>query len=153
LKLDKQLVSLGQVFEYDPIRQAGTLILDGQTLENLEIFQNSYDGTDKGTLFSLLNRCVTAFGKRLFRQWVCHPLRSADAINKRLDAVDDFNSILGVMEEISESLKRLPDLERLLSRIHAESCKLKDFLAVLDGFELLMVSLVCSHNFDQVLIS
>lgn len=31
-------------------------------------------GDSVGTLSNLLNDCVTPFAKRMFRQWVCHPL-------------------------------------------------------------------------------
>jgi DNA mismatch repair protein MSH6 len=33
--------------------------------------------------------------------------------------------------EFMEVAKRLPDLERIVSRIHAKNCKVKDFLKVL----------------------
>jgi DNA mismatch repair protein MSH6 len=88
--LDKELFTAGNFYTYDPIQQTGTLILDGQTLLNLEIFQNS-NGTEEGTLFSLLNHCQTPFGKRLFKRWVCHPLRSVEAIEQRLDAVEELS--------------------------------------------------------------
>lgn len=32
-------------------------------------------------------------GKRLFRKWLCHPLRRAADINDRYDAVEDFNNL------------------------------------------------------------
>ena len=67
---------------FDPIRDGQSLILDGQTLAHIEILQNS-DGTDEGTLFKLLCRCSTPFGKRLFKIWVCQPLRKAKDINAR----------------------------------------------------------------------
>jgi DNA mismatch repair protein MSH6 len=33
--------------------------------------------------------------------------------------------------EFMEVAKRLPDLERIVSRIHAKNCKVRDFLKVL----------------------
>ncbi|KAI9201827.1 DNA mismatch repair protein msh6 [Polychytrium aggregatum] len=135
LKLDKQLVSVKNFHVYDPIRQSGTLILDGQTLLNLEIFENSLDGSGDGTLFQLLNRCVTPFGKRLFKRWVCHPLRSVDNINDRLNAVDDFTNLGGLREILQAKLSKFPDLERIISRIHAGTCRVKEFVRALNAFE------------------
>ncbi|KAF2751879.1 DNA mismatch repair protein Msh6 [Sporormia fimetaria CBS 119925] len=135
LKIESELVSLGNFEWYDPIRQATNLVLDGQSLINLEIFANTFDGSTDGTLFSMLNRCVTPFGKRLLRQWVCHPLADAKAINARLDAVDSLNADPNTMDNFTSSLTKLPDLERLISRIHAGRCKAQDFLKVLEGFE------------------
>ncbi|OLN92779.1 DNA mismatch repair protein msh6 [Colletotrichum chlorophyti] len=135
LKLEGNLLSQGNFEWYTPIRRNGTLILDGQTLINLEIFSNTANGGPEGTLFTLLNRCVTPFGKRLFRQWVCHPLCDIQRINERLDAVDMLNSDRGVREQFSSQMTKMPDLERLISRIHAASCKPEDFVRVLEGFE------------------
>lgn len=135
LKIERNLLSQGNFTWYNPIHKNGTLILDGQTLINLEIFANSVNGGSGGTLFALLNRCVTPFGKRLFRQWVCHPLCNIEKINERLDAVDMLNADTTVREQLSSQMARIPDLERLISRIHAGACRPDDFVKVLEGFE------------------
>ena len=135
LKIERDLLTLGNFTWYDPIRKASSLVLDGQTLINLEIFANSFDGSTEGTLFTLLNRCVTPFGKRMFKQWVCHPLMDAERINARLDAVDAFNADPSTRDQFTSSLTKMPDLERLISRIHAGACKAQDFVRVLDGYE------------------
>lgn len=135
LKIEHDLLTLGNFSWYDPIRKASSLVLDGKTLINLEVFANSFDGGVDGTLFMLLNRCITPFGKRMFKQWVCHPLMDAIKINARLDAVDSLNAETTVRDRFTASLTKLPDLERMISRIHAGSCKAQDFVRVLDGFE------------------
>jgi DNA mismatch repair protein MSH6 len=135
LKIERELLTMGNFSWYDPIKRASSLVLDGQTLINLEIFANSYDGGSDGTLFSLLNRCITPFGKRLFKQWVCHPLMDTVKINARLDAVDSLNADPAIRDRFTSQLTKLPDLERLISRIHAGRCKTEDFVRVLEGFE------------------
>ncbi|KAL8946473.1 MAG: hypothetical protein Q9222_007134, partial [Ikaeria aurantiellina] len=135
LKIERELLTLGNFSTYDPIKKATNLVLDGKTLINLEVFANSFDGGVDGTLFALLNRCITPFGKRTFKQWVCHPLMDSARINARLDAVDALNADCTVRDRFTSQLSKLPDLERLISRIHAGSCKAADFVRVLDGFE------------------
>ncbi|PYH93555.1 DNA mismatch repair protein Msh6 [Aspergillus ellipticus CBS 707.79] len=135
LKIERDLITIGNFSTYDPIKKATSLVLDGQTLINMEIFANSFDGGSDGTLFQLLNRCITPFGKRMFKQWVCHPLVDAKKINARLDAVDALNADPSVRDQFSSQLTKMPDLERLISRIHAANCKAQDFLRVLEGFE------------------
>ncbi|EHY52552.1 DNA mismatch repair protein msh6 [Exophiala dermatitidis] len=135
LNIERELVTLGNFTWYDPIRKATSLVLDGQTLINLEVFANSYDGGIEGTLFQLLNRCITPFGKRMFKQWVCHPLMDTKKINARLDAVDSLNRDTKVRDRFTSQMTKLPDLERLISRVHAGSCKVQDFVKVLEGFE------------------
>ncbi|KAJ5778178.1 DNA mismatch repair protein msh6 [Penicillium odoratum] len=135
LKIDKDLITIGNFTWYDPIKKASSLVLDGQTLINMEIFANSFDGGIEGTLFQLLNCCITPFGKRTFKQWVCHPLMDAKRINARLDAVDALNADPSIRDQFSSQLTKMPDLERLISRVHAGQCKAQDFVRVLEGFE------------------
>ena len=134
LKLDKSLASARNFHFYDVVQSSSTLVLDGQTLINLEVFHNSYDGSEKGTLFKLLNNCVTPFGKRLFKKWVCHPLGSIEAINNRLDAVDDLCEKTGLLDDFRKKLRKIIDLERVIARIHTGSCLVKDFVTCLSAF-------------------
>jgi DNA mismatch repair protein MSH6 len=123
-------------------------VLDGQTLINLEVFANTFDGGAEGTLFNVLNRCITPFGKRMFKQWVCHPLADIDRINERLDAVDMLNKNRILSDKFKSSMVRMPDLERLISRIHAGSCRPEDFVRVLDGFDQIdyTLTLLAEHK-------
>ncbi|KAF2148704.1 DNA mismatch repair protein Msh6 [Myriangium duriaei CBS 260.36] len=149
LKIERDLLTLGNFQWYDPIRKATSLVLDGQSLINLEIFANSFDGSSEGTLFTMLNRCITPFGKRMLRQWVCHPLADAAKINARLDAVDGLNADQTVTNNFTSDLSKLPDLERLISRIHAGRCKAQDFVKVLEGFEQIEYTMSMLAKFGE----
>lgn len=93
-------------------------VLDSISLTNLEIFENIHDGTQAGTLYEQLDYCNTMFGKRLLKYWIVNPLCDPDAINERLDAIDDLNKLDYKLSTITDYLKQLPDLERLISKIH-----------------------------------
>lgn len=149
LKIERDLLTCGNFSWYDPIRKASSLVLDGQSLINLEIFANTFDGSTTGTLFTMLNRCITPFGKRMLRQWICHPLADAKKINQRLDAVDALNADGTVMDRFTASLSRLPDLERLISRVHAGCCKPQDFVRVLEGFEQIEYTMTMLSSFGS----
>ncbi len=82
LNLDKDLISQKNFNIYDPIKNGKSLVLDGQTLAHREVLMNN-EGTEAGTLLGLLQRCLTPFGKRLFRIWLTAPLRDVKAINER----------------------------------------------------------------------
>jgi DNA mismatch repair protein MSH6 len=131
LNLDKDLISQKNFNIYDPIKQGMNLVLDGQTLGHMEVLVNSEGGED-GTLLNLLQRCVTPFGKRLFRIWLTSPLKDARAINDRLDAVDDLMNAPAFGGQFSQTCKKLPDIERLISRIHAGNVKQRDFHDVVE---------------------
>lgn len=138
--MDKELLSAKNIKKYDPLQNATSLILDGQTLANLEILQNSYDGSTEGTVFKLLANSITPSGKRLFRYWLCHPLYKVSDIRNRQDAVEDLINLNEVFDRLSNEFVNLPDLERLISRVHSKRCKVSEFLVVLDGFNKANVS-------------
>ncbi|XP_046358330.1 DNA mismatch repair protein Msh6-like [Haliotis rufescens] len=168
--LDQELLSMRKFVQYRPVDSAPTvkktaaqfsqkhMVLDGVTLLNLDLVENCMTGTTEGTLLERLDQCCTPFGKRLFRQWLCAPLCSPAAINDRLDAVEDLMASQDLLVDMVEVMKKLPDLERLLSRIHTlgSACrsrnhpdsrailyeevtyskrKIEDFLATLGGFK------------------
>ncbi|KAM5536095.1 hypothetical protein V8D89_010194 [Ganoderma adspersum] len=141
LNIDKDILSMKNFNVYDPMRRGQGLVLDGQTLAHIEVLQNS-EGTEEGTLLKLLSRCVTPSGKRLFRIWLCMPLREVADINARLDAVQDLLDHPTFEGQFTAIAKGLPDLERIVSRIHAKNCKVKDFLKVLMAFKNLSKGLI-----------
>ncbi|XP_034620215.1 DNA mismatch repair protein Msh6 isoform X2 [Trachemys scripta elegans] len=174
--IDQELLSLANFEEYVPVdtdvvKAKGSssffaktnqrMVLDGVTLANLEILQNGTTGTTEGTLLERIDICCTPFGKRLLKQWICAPLCNPHTINDRLDAVEDLLAVPDKMFEVSELLKKLPDLERLLSKIHSIGSPLKsethpdnraifyeetryskkkitDFLSALEGFKVML---------------
>lgn len=138
LKLEQGILSLGNIKEYRISRNISThMHLDGITLNNLEILNNNFDGGDKGTLFALLNRAITPFGKRTLKLWVLHPLMNTDEINARFDAVEFLmNNEPELRVDLETNLNKLPDLERLIARVHSKTLRFKDFLKVLEGFEV-----------------
>lgn len=52
-------------------------------------------------------------------------------LRNRLDAVQDILKHPTFEASFTNVAKGLPDLERIVSRIHAKNCRIKDFLRVL----------------------
>lgn len=137
LKLDQSIMTLKNFKRYDISKGTNShLILDGITLNNLEILNNNYDGSDRGTLFKLVNKAITPFGKRTLKSWVLNPLLNVNDINDRYKSIEFFMNDGSDLRQIIESgLTGLPDLERLLARIHGGTLRFKDFLKVIESFE------------------
>ena len=91
-------------------------ILDGITIRNLELVPNAA-GESEGTLLSRLDSCLTAMGKRTLRHWVVTPLLQPSAIGQRQTAVKELME-LAEAADVRTQLKKIPDLERLISKIH-----------------------------------
>ncbi|XP_059286682.1 DNA mismatch repair protein MSH7 isoform X3 [Lycium ferocissimum] len=134
LMLDEVLRN-GDVLSYEVYR--GCLKMDGQTLVNLEIFNNNADGSPSGTLYKYLDNCVTSPGKRLLRNWVCHPLKDLEKINHRLDVVDRLVENSDATLSTAQYLRKLPDLDRLLGRVKASIQSSEALLLPLIGAKIL----------------
>ncbi|XP_069702294.1 DNA mismatch repair protein Msh6 isoform X2 [Periplaneta americana] len=138
--LDQQLLSMGQFELYQPRDLVSTdgstktvsskpsfskhMVLDGITLCNLDILEDQ-SGEKDGTLIQKLDVCCTPFGKRLLRQWLCSPLCDIPGIVARQEAVTWLLGNPSVVSEARGLLSQLPDLERLLSKIHAQGNALR----------------------------
>lgn len=79
----------------------------------------------KCSLFGTINKCLSPFGKRLLRQWVCAPSCDPEVLKERQDAIEFL--LTSEAQELKargvEALKKVPDLERLLQKIHTMGLK------------------------------
>eukprot|EP01080_Neovahlkampfia_damariscottae_P007739 gene7739-12209_t len=113
--IDKEIFGKCNFKEYK-MKDDNHLILDGQTIINLEIFRNNTDHSKKNSLISILDYTITPFGKRLFLNWISFPLKSISKIKERQKAIEDLN--IENIENIEKSMKLIPDLERYLMKLN-----------------------------------
>ena len=104
--------------------------LDAQTQRNLELVENIFQGTEEGTLFSLLNQTRTGMGRRRLRHWLLHPLRLPAAIQARQDGVAELAAQHGFRSSLRETLAGILDLERLTSRVTSAAANPRDLAAL-----------------------
>jgi DNA mismatch repair protein MutS len=107
------------------------LVLDGVTLHNLEILEPLHrDAPAPATLYDALNRTVTPMGARRLRDWLSQPLASAEAIQRRQDAVCAWLEHPDVQQKFREKLADVRDLERTISRLSMGSGNARDLVAL-----------------------
>jgi DNA mismatch repair protein MutS len=97
-------------------RGSATMPLDEMTRRNLELVEPLRSGETSATLLEVIDRTVTPMGARLIRQWLLAPLRDADDIVQRLDAVHVLVDDDRGRERLREALDGVRDVERLMSR-------------------------------------
>ncbi|KAI5285995.1 Mismatch repair protein msh3 [Ascosphaera aggregata] len=137
------------------------MLLNGNTLTNLEIYQNQTNHTVKGSLFWTMDRTRTRFGQRLLRKWIGRPLISKSALQERVSAVEELMDPERAVDV--EKLRRLlaktrTDLEKSLIRIYYGKCTRPELLAVLQTLQMIAneyAHVERSHdsNFKSPLIS
>ena len=100
--------------------------IDSDTRRNLELLKSLRSGTSQGTLISTIDRTKTAMGGRKLVQWMLKPLLNPNQVRKRLDAVEELKKSTNVLNEVSEILVRIGDLERFVSKIITNRATARD---------------------------
>lgn len=120
--------------------------LDATAIRNLELVKNMRDGSKRGTLLGVLDFTVTSMGARKLRSWIECPLLDLGQINARQQAVAELLNNLQLRTALTEEMKKVFDLERIISRIEVGSANARDLvslrssLAVLPGIKELLNS-------------
>ncbi|MBN3317605.1 MSH3 protein, partial [Atractosteus spatula] len=111
--------------------EAEYMTLSATTMKNLEILHNQTDRKTKGSLLWVMDHTQTPFGKRLMKKWVTQPLRSAEEIGTRQDAVAEIlSSESSALPAVRNLLGRLPDLERGICSIYHKKCSTQEFFLI-----------------------
>lgn len=94
-----------------------TMRLDYTTLTHLELLWNQKSKSNDLTLLSYLDRCKTAMGSRHLKDMLTHLSMDQSIIEQRLDQVEVLVNEFILKEKISEELKKIYDLERIITKI------------------------------------
>ena len=97
----------------------GFMRLDPATRRALELTGSMGEGGRRHTLLGVLDDTMTPMGARLLRRWIEQPLLDAKTITARHDAVGRLQGAALLRGDLRDALKRLADLERLVSRCAA----------------------------------
>ena len=100
------------------------------TRRNRELCETLRSGEKRGSLFSVLDKTMTAMGRRRLRSWIERPLISHAKIIARLNAVEELMNNSAALSDLRDLLRNVYDLERLLSRIAYKTASPKDVQAM-----------------------
>jgi len=89
--------------------------LDRFTIKNLELVSSPHENAR--TLSDILDETQTAMGSRMLRRWIMLPLKNKKPIEDRIEVVDFLKSNEKIGFELSQRLKNIGDLERLISKV------------------------------------
>lgn len=110
--------------------------MDPFTVRNLELVEASHAG---GTsLLQVIDRAITPMGARLLRKWILFPLSDLNRILARQKVVTVLVHQSDRRMELCENMKRVGDLERILSRLATYRTQPRELLhlkSVLDQIE------------------
>jgi len=121
---DTQRGNLPHIRSMSHENRAHSVIMDAATRRNLEIDINLAGG-ERNTLFSVMDRCVTAMGSRLLRRWLHRPLTDVPVLASRHTAIGALCGNYDY-ETVRAALKPIGDMERILARVALRSARPRD---------------------------
>ena len=111
--------------------------LDLTARRNLELTETLRNKEKKGSLLWVLDKTRTAMGHRMIRSWIERPLRAPADIARRQDAVAALAENTVAREELSLTLRQVPDLERLIGKVVYGSANARDMKQLAQGLSVL----------------
>ena len=119
-----------------PVREVagGLMQIDAATRRNLELTA-ALSGGREGSLLAAVDRTVTAAGARLLERRISAPSLDLALIHRRLEAVRGLIDDARLREQLREALRRVPDIDRALSRIALDRGGPRDLGAIRAGLE------------------
>jgi DNA mismatch repair protein MutS len=117
-----------------PVREAagGFLQIDAATRRNLEII-SGLSGGREGSLLAAVDRTVTAAGGRLLERRLSAPSRDRGVIVARHAAVRHLVAEGRLRADLRADLRRVPDIDRALSRLALDRGGPRDLAAIRAG--------------------
>ncbi len=89
--------------------------LDKFTIRNLELVSSANENAV--TLSDIMDQTISPMGSRLMKRWIVLPLKDKKPIEERLDIVDYLINKTETSDLLSQNIKFIGDLERLISKV------------------------------------
>jgi len=114
---DTEHPNLQHISTIQRIDREDYLWMDKFTIRNLELLGPSGASDHANSLLKVLDNTVSPMGARLLRRWLLMPLKEAERIHQRLDAVEYFIKDPARRTALTQHIQQCGDIERLVSKI------------------------------------
>lgn len=94
------------------------LLLDEVTIKNLELLSSSYEGSERYSLFHILNTTQTAGGARLLHHTLTNPIKDPEQLQRRLDHIERYYNQIRDKGIGTSTMSHVPDtIHHLLGNV------------------------------------
>ncbi|GAB3876796.1 DNA mismatch repair protein MutS [Hymenobacter segetis] len=107
--------------------------LDRFTVRNLELVHAQHPGGVP--LIDVLDQTLTPMGARLLRKWIVLPLKEVSQIQRRLDTVAALVADEELLADLTQHLRQINDLERLISKVAVRRVNPRELLQLARALE------------------
>ena len=147
-----QPASLAGLNDLRLYQQGQYMELDLNARRNLELCETMRTKEKKGTLLWVLDQTHTAMGSRLIRQWIEKPLYNPLHITRRQQAVSALCDDVMGRTALTDALRKVFDMERLIGRIVYGTANCRDLRALASAISCLPEIHAHASAFEQSLL-
>jgi len=143
---------LEQIKRIEVVTDDGKLLISESAKRNLEIVGSMTDGKGGHTLYSAINRTVTASGARLLKETLLNPLSDKAKIDSRLSWVEFLYSNTDERKRVRTLLSSSSDLIRLSAKFEMDRSVSRDLMSIGESLSAFF-SLASEHDSYLELLS
>lgn len=129
---------LNHIVKIAEINLEQKMILDENSMKNLEILKGLNSNRKSGSLLEVLDYTKTSMGQRLLRRWIEEPLLNISEIKRRQDYVEEFKADFIFLDDVRSILASIIDIERQMVKISDEEINPSEFNALKDSLKSIM---------------
>jgi|694.fasta_scaffold38486_5 DNA mismatch repair protein MutS len=112
---DTEHQQLGHISSIHRITRNDFLWMDRFTIQNLELLESNR--VNGNTLLKVLDNTISPMGSRMIKRWLVFPLQDIQKIEERYNTTDFFIRENELRQTISNHIKQIGDMERIVARI------------------------------------
>jgi DNA mismatch repair protein MutS len=121
--------------------------MDRFTIRNLELYHANQENAV--TLLDVIDKTISPMGGRLLKRWMALPLKNIERITSRHEVVTYLLENGAVQDKIQLHIKRIGDLERLISKVATGKINPREVVQLKNSLEAVIpvkVQAVLSEN-------
>ena len=113
--VETQHTQLNHITKIARIAEDEYVWMDRFTIRNLELYYSNQENAV--TLLDVIDRTISPMGGRMLKRWMALPLKNIERISRRHEVVSYLLEHDDIMGKIQKNIKRIGDLERLISKV------------------------------------
>ncbi len=121
--------------------------MDRFTIKNLELYNSN--NMNAVTLINVIDKTISPMGGRLLKRWLALPLKDAQKIQSRHNVVDYFLNHPDLLFDIQNHIKKIGDIERLISKIATAKVSPREVIQLKNSLEAIAPIKLVAVNSDN----
>lgn len=122
---------LGHICKISRIEEDKYVWLDKFTIRNLELLFTANENA--ATLIDVIDHTISPMGSRMMKKWISLPLKIRKSVEERLNVVEYLIANSEITEILTQNIKAIGDLERLISKVAVGRVNPREMNQVMKG--------------------